>query len=117
VIKKGGAWLKFHEQVKIAVWASPSSGDRAEHGDPMSLALPRNAEDLRAAAPQPVQGQNVIGHVSSVSPRRVRFAICRLPRSAGKTGRDVGYGIRMVLGSVMPNQWLVTDLAAFARRP
>jgi hypothetical protein len=27
VIKKGGAWLKVHQQVKIAVWASLSSSD------------------------------------------------------------------------------------------
>ncbi len=27
VIKKGGTWLKVHQQVKIAVWASLSSSD------------------------------------------------------------------------------------------
>jgi hypothetical protein len=50
VIKKGGAWLKVHQQVKIAVWVSLSPSDGAEHRDPMGPALPCNAEDLRAAA-------------------------------------------------------------------
>jgi hypothetical protein len=53
VIKKGGTWLKVHEQVEIAVWASLAPSDGAEHRDPMSPALPRDAEDLRAAAAQP----------------------------------------------------------------
>jgi len=48
MIKKGGAWLKVHKQVKAVVWASLSPADRAEHGDPMSSALPRDAEDLCA---------------------------------------------------------------------
>ncbi len=69
VIKKGGAWLKVHKQVQIAVWASLSPGDRAEHRDPMSPALPRHTEDLRAAAAEPFQGQHVIGHFSRVSVR------------------------------------------------
>ena len=69
VIKKGGAWLKIHEQVKIAVWASLTSSDRAEHRDPMSPALRRDAEDFRAPEAQPFHGQHVIGHYSTVSPR------------------------------------------------
>jgi hypothetical protein len=68
VIKKGGAWLKVHEQVQIAVWAGLSSSDRAEHGDPLSPALSRYTEDLGAAAAQPFKGQHVIGHPASVSP-------------------------------------------------
>jgi len=67
VIKKGGARLKVHQQVKIAVWPSLSPSDRAEHSDPMSPALPRDTEDLRPAAAQPFQGQHVIGHPSRVS--------------------------------------------------
>ena len=62
VIKKGGTWLKIHEQVKIAVRASLSPSDRAEYRDPMSPAPPRDAKDLRSAAAQPFQGQHVIGH-------------------------------------------------------
>jgi hypothetical protein len=68
VIKKGGAWLKVHEQIQIAVWASLSSGDGAEHRDPASPAIPRDAEDLRAAAAQALQVQHIIGHGSKVSP-------------------------------------------------
>jgi hypothetical protein len=37
VIKERGARLEVHEQVKIAVRASLSPCDRAEHGDPMNL--------------------------------------------------------------------------------
>ena len=66
VIKEGGARLEVHEQVKIAVWASLSPCDRAEHGDPMSPAFPRDAEDLRAAAAQPDHGQRIIDHHSTV---------------------------------------------------
>ena len=69
VIKKRGAWLKIHEQVKIAVWASLSPSDRAEHRDPMSPAPPRDTEDLRSAAAQPFQGQHVFGHPLRVSAR------------------------------------------------
>ena len=69
VIKKGGARLKVHQQVKIAVWPSLSPSDRAEHSDPMSPALLRDAQDLRAAPPQLLQGQHIIGHHSRVSPR------------------------------------------------
>ena len=68
MIEKGRAWLKVHQQVKIAVRAGLSPSDRAEHGDPMSPALPRDAEDFRAAAPQLFQGQHLIGHSSRVSP-------------------------------------------------
>jgi hypothetical protein len=68
VIKKRRTWLEIHEQIQVAVRASLSPGDGAEHGDPVSPALPRDAEDLRAAAAESLQGQRVIGHVSSVSP-------------------------------------------------
>jgi len=68
MIKKGSTLLKVHEQVYIAAWASLAPRDRAEHCDPMSLTLPRDAEDLLAAAAQPFNGQHVIGHPSRVSP-------------------------------------------------
>jgi hypothetical protein len=48
VIKKGGSWLKVDEQVQVAAWASMSPCDGAEHRDPMSPAVSRDAEDLRA---------------------------------------------------------------------
>jgi hypothetical protein len=67
VIKKGSAWLKIHEQVKIAVWASLSPSDRAEHCDPMSPAPARDTEDLGSAAAQPFQAQHVFGHPLRVS--------------------------------------------------
>ena len=70
MIKKGGAWLKIHEQVYIAARASLAPSGRAEHRDTMSLAPPRVAEDLLAAAAQPLNGQRVIGHPLRVSPRR-----------------------------------------------
>jgi hypothetical protein len=70
VIKKRGARLKVHEQVYIASRASLSPSDRAEHRDTMSPAPPRDAEDLLAAAAQPVNGQHVIGHALRVLPRR-----------------------------------------------
>jgi hypothetical protein len=54
VIKEGCAWLEIHEQVQIAMWAGLSPSDRAEHRNPMSPVLPRDAEDLRAAAAQPL---------------------------------------------------------------
>jgi hypothetical protein len=69
VIKKRRTWLEVHEQIQVTVRASLSPGDGAEHGDPMSPALPRDAEDLRAAAAESLQCQDVIGHASSVSPR------------------------------------------------
>ena len=69
MIEEGSARFKVHEQVQVAVWASLSPGDRAEHRDPMSLALPGDAEDLRAAAAQPLDRQHVIGHSPRISPR------------------------------------------------
>jgi hypothetical protein len=69
VIKKGGAWLEIHEKIQVAVRASLSPGDGAEHGDPVSPALPRDPEDLRAAAAEPLECQHVVGQPSSVSPR------------------------------------------------
>ena len=68
VIKKGSARLEIHQQVEIAIWASFSPSDGTEHGNPMSSALPRDAEDVRTAAAQSFHGQYVIGHPSRVSP-------------------------------------------------
>jgi hypothetical protein len=68
VIKKRGAWLKVHQQVKVATRASLSPGDGAEYRDPMSPALPRDGEDLRTATAQLFQGQHLVGHSSRVSP-------------------------------------------------
>ena len=42
VIKKRRTWLEIHQQIQVAVRASISPGDRAEYGDPMSPALPRD---------------------------------------------------------------------------
>jgi hypothetical protein len=72
VIKKRRAWLEVHEQVQVAVRTSFSPGDGAEHGDPMSPALPRDAYDLRAAAAQPPRVST-----SSVTHQAYR----RVPRS------------------------------------
>jgi hypothetical protein len=69
VIKKRRAWLEVHEQIQVAIRASLSSGDGAEHGDPMSPAFPRDAEDLRTASAESLQCQHVISHTTSVSPR------------------------------------------------
>jgi hypothetical protein len=83
MINKGGTRLEIYEQVQIAVWASLSPGDGAEYRDPVRPALPRDAEDLRAAAAQRLQGQHVIGH--DLKYRRIpgrRFARCCLPRLA-----------------------------------
>jgi hypothetical protein len=68
VIEKRRTRFEIHQQIQVAVRASLSPGDRAEYGDPMSFALPRDAEDLRAAAAEPLQCQNIIAHASSVSP-------------------------------------------------
>jgi hypothetical protein len=69
VIKERRTWLEIHQQVQVAVRASLSPGDGAEHGDPMSSALPRDAEDLRTPTAEPLECQHVISHESSVSPR------------------------------------------------
>jgi hypothetical protein len=53
VIKKRGTWLDVHQQIQVAGRASLSPGDRTEYGDPMSPALLREAEDLRATAAHP----------------------------------------------------------------
>ncbi len=50
VIKEGCTWLEVHEQIQVAVRTGLPPSDRAEHSDPMSPALPRNAKDLRASA-------------------------------------------------------------------
>lgn len=69
LIKKRGTRLEIHEQVQIALWASLSPGNGTEHGDPMSPARARDAQDLRTTAAQTLQGQYVIGHPSRVSPQ------------------------------------------------
>jgi hypothetical protein len=46
VIKKRRAWLEIDQQIQVAVWTSLSPGDGAEHGDPTSTPLSRDAEDL-----------------------------------------------------------------------
>jgi hypothetical protein len=66
VIKKRGTWLEIHEQIEIAVWASRSPGDGAEHCDPMRPTPPRDAKDLRATSAHRLEGQHVIGHTLSV---------------------------------------------------
>jgi hypothetical protein len=96
VIKKGGAWLEVHQQVQIAVWVSLSPGDRAEHSDPVSSALPRDAEDFLAAAAQPFQGQHVIGHRSRVSPS-TRARPLMTPSTAERLG--------------LPLSWLLSEAA------
>jgi len=68
VIKKRRTWLEIHQQIQVAVRASISPCDRAEYRDPMSPALPRDVEDFRATAAEPLKCQNVIAHASSVSP-------------------------------------------------
>jgi hypothetical protein len=73
VIKKRCAWLEVHEQIQIAVRASLSPGNGAEHRDPARPPLLRNAQDLYPAAPQPLQRQRVIDHDSSVSSRTANF--------------------------------------------
>src|SRR5580704_5712030 len=60
VIKKRGTWLEVHEQIQVAVRASLSPGDGAEHRDPMRPTLPRDAEDLCAATAQPFHGRHFI---------------------------------------------------------
>ncbi len=67
MIKKRRTRLEVHQQIQVAIRASLSPGDGAEHGDPMSPALPRDAEDLWAAAAQPIQCQHVIRHPLRVS--------------------------------------------------
>jgi hypothetical protein len=88
VIKKGSAWFKINKQVKIAVWAGLSPSDRAKHRDPMSPALSRDAEDLRAAAAQPLKSQHVLGHPSRVSPRALatRQTSSEVQRLSGRQG-------------------------------
>jgi hypothetical protein len=88
MIKKEGSWLKVHQQVQIAAWASLSPDDGAEHCDPASPARPRDAKDVRAMATQPLQRQHIISHDSKISPHtqttlRIRPA-CR--------AWDLGYG-------------------------
>lgn len=69
VIKKRRAWLEVHEQIQVAVWTSLASGYGTEDGDPMRLALARDAQDLGAALAKPLQCQDISGHSTSVSPR------------------------------------------------
>jgi hypothetical protein len=51
MIKKRRTGLKVHKQIEVTALTGLSPSDGAEHGDPMSPALARDAEDLRAAAP------------------------------------------------------------------
>ena len=69
VIKERCTWLEIHEQIEIAVWVSLASSDRTEDGDPTSPPLPRDAEDLCAAASQTLHSQHVVGHPSRVTLR------------------------------------------------
>ena len=73
VIKERSAWLEVHKQVSITIWPGLTSSDGAEYRDAMSPTLPRDAEDLRAAAAQLFQGQHLIGH----SPRVLPLALSR----------------------------------------
>jgi hypothetical protein len=66
VIKKRRTGLEVHEQIQVTVPTSLVPGDGTEDGDPMNLALTRDAKDLRAALAKPLQRQHVSGH-----PRRV----------------------------------------------
>lgn len=54
VIKKRCARLEVDEQIQIAAWASLASGYGTEDGDPMHLALARDAQDLGAALAKPL---------------------------------------------------------------
>lgn len=69
LIKKRGTRLEIHEQIQIAIWASLSPSNGTEHCEPMSPARARDAQYLRAAAAQTLQGQHIIGHPSRVPPQ------------------------------------------------
>jgi len=69
VIKERRTWLEIHEQIEITVRVSLASIDRTEDGDPTSPPLPRDAEDLCAAAAQTLHSQHVVGHPSRVTLR------------------------------------------------
>ncbi len=62
MIKKRCTRLEVHEQIQVAVRTSLAAGDGAEHGDPVHATFLRDAQDLRAASPQPLQRQHVFGH-------------------------------------------------------
>ena len=68
MIKKRGTRLEVHQQIQVAVRASLSPGNGAKDGDPVNPAFLCYAENLRAAAAQPIQCQHVIRHSSRVSP-------------------------------------------------
>ncbi len=74
MVQKGGTRFEIDKQIHIAAWVSLSPSDRAEHSDPMSPALERDAEDLGAATAQPFEGQHIIGHLSSLTPRGLEVA-------------------------------------------
>jgi antitoxin (DNA-binding transcriptional repressor) of toxin-antitoxin stability system len=69
MIEKRHSRLEVHEQIQVAIRPGLSPSDRAEDGDPMSPALPRNTKDLRAATAETLQRQHVSGHVLRVTPR------------------------------------------------
>jgi len=48
--KKRRTGLKVHQKIQVTALAGLSPGDGAEHGDAMSLALARDAEDRRTLA-------------------------------------------------------------------
>ncbi len=69
VIKERLTWLEIHEQIEITVWVSLASSDRTEDGDPTSPPLPRDAEDLCAAAAQPSTVSTSLVNPSRVTQR------------------------------------------------
>ena len=75
MIKKGGAWLEIDKQVEVAVWASLSPSDGAEHRDPASPALPRKISARQCRSPSRVS-------TSSATAQRYR----RMPRQCARCG-------------------------------
>jgi hypothetical protein len=69
MVKKRCARLEVHYQIQVAVRTSLTAGNGTEHGDPMNLALARDAQDLGAASAKPLQCQHLSGHLTRVSPR------------------------------------------------
>jgi hypothetical protein len=87
------------ELLSCTARASLASGDRAEHRDTMSLALPRNAEDLLAAAAQPlsahlartsaISGSNLSRRPCPFCPGgHVPAALTAAPRHSARQGRS-----------------------------
>jgi hypothetical protein len=69
MIEKRSAWLKVHQEIQVTIRASLAPGHRAEYGDPLSSAIARHPEYLRAAPPQTLHRQHVVGHLAKISPR------------------------------------------------